>query len=105
MLGLFLLNSGLYFFPLYSAPFLMISICCACCRVECVRPVGTVVQRPMRGPVAADFVIRIAIPGTSIIAAIIMDGPGISMSQTFSWYVHIHITYMLPYHRHRARCF
>ena len=59
----------------------------------------------MRGPVAADFVIRIASPGTSITAAIIMDGLVISMYQNFSWYVHIHITYMLPYHRHRARCF
>ena len=58
----------------------------------------------MRGPVAADFVIRIANPGTSIIDAIIMDGLVISMYQNFSWYVHRHITYMLPYHRPRARC-
>ena len=49
----------------------------------------------MRGPVAADFVIRIASPGTSIIDAIIMDGLVTSMYQNFSWYVHRHITYML----------
>ena len=59
----------------------------------------------MRGPVAADFVIRIATSGTSIIDGIIVDGLVISIYQNFSWYVHIHITYMLPYHRHRARCF
>ena len=96
---------GLYFFPLYSAPFLMIPICCAYCRVESVRPVSTVIQRPMWTPFFADMVILFPYGDTPIIAAIIMDGPGISMSQTFSWYVHIHITYMLPYHRHRARCF
>ena len=37
----------------------------------------------MRGPVAADFVIRIATPGTPIIDAIIMDGLVISMSHNF----------------------
>ena len=83
----------------------MIPICCAYCRVEYVRPVGTVIQRPMWYPLVPDMVILFPCRDTPIIAAIIMDGPGISMSQTFSWYVHIHITYMLPYHRHRARCF
>ena len=35
----------------------------------------------MRGPVAADFVIRIATSGTSIIDGIIVDGLVISMYQ------------------------
>ena len=74
MLGLFLLNSGLYFFPLYSAPSLMIPICCAYCRVECVRPVSTVIQRPMRAPLVADMVILFPYRDTPIIAAITMDG-------------------------------
>ena len=74
---------GLYFFPLYSAPFLMIPICCAHCRVECVRPVSTVVQRPMRAPLVADMVILFPYRDTPIIAAIIMGGLVVSMSQNF----------------------
>ena len=81
MLGLFLLNSGPYFFSLYSAPSLMIPICCAYCRVEYVRPVGTVIQRPMWYPPVADMVILFPCRDTPIIAAIIMDGLAISMSQ------------------------
>ena len=83
MLGLFLLNSGLYFFPLYSAPFLMIPICCAYCRVESVRPVSTVIQRPMWYPLVADMVILFPCRDTPIIAAIIVGGFVVSMSQNF----------------------
>ena len=84
---------GLYFFPLYSAPFLMIPICCAYCRVECVRPVSTVIQRPMWHPLLADMMIIFTCRDTPIIATIIMDDAVASISHqahgTFTDTLHI----------------